>query len=314
MYVTRRVAQMLITLILASFVIYAAVSLTPGGQILAFSAGGRRPSPQEVAVLTRQYHLDESLPQRYLWWLGNAVKGDFGQSPAFREPVSTIIAPRIATTLTLVIMASILIISVGTSLGVISALRGQALDTTILVGTVIGMATPAFVSAILLITVFSVDLRWFPVLGSGNGFGSRIYHLILPAIALAIAQVAYVARVSRAAVREQAGKEFVEMATVRGLPRRLVVRRHILRNALIPIVTVSGLTIAGLFGWTVIVEQVFSLNGLGALLVESVDVKDVPTAQATLLIFVSAFIVINAVIDISYSVIDPRVAAAGPRG
>jgi peptide/nickel transport system permease protein len=168
-------------------------------------------------------------------------------------------------------------------------------------------AVPAFVAAVILVAVFAVDLKWFPVFGSGVSFGSDVWHLTLPAIALALAASGYCARITRTAVIEERQKEHVDIARVRGLPELRIIRRHIVRNSLVPITTVVGLTIASLIAGTVVVEQAFNLNGIGSLLVLSVENHDFPVVQAVTLIMVAAFIVVNTIVDLTYPLLDPRI-------
>ena len=172
----------------------------------------------------------------------------------------------------------------------------------------ISAAIPSFVAAIVLIALFAVKLGWFPALGNGTDFVSNLRHFTLPAVALAISSLAIVARVTRAAIREEADREHVQTATSRGIPRRQLVRRHILRNAAIPITTVSGITIASLIAVAAVVETAFSLNGLGAYLVASAQSKDLAVVQGISLVLVTAFVVINLVVDLAYAVLDPRVS------
>jgi peptide/nickel transport system permease protein len=201
-----------------------------------------------------------------------------------------------------------MIMAGGLVLGSVAALRGGKLDAAVLVGTTVGLSTPSFVTAILLIEIFAVWLGWFPVFGSGEGLLDSIYHLILPASALALALTAVVARISRSALREELGREHVATAVSRGLTGGEVFRRHVFRNALIPVVTVGGLTVASLLGTTVIIESVFQLNGLGLLLLESVQNKDFAIVQAVALILVAAFVVLNTATDVLYGLLDPRVS------
>jgi peptide/nickel transport system permease protein len=170
---------------------------------------------------------------------------------------------------------------------------------------------PSFVAAIGLIWLFAVRLGWFPAIGSGTGLGGRIRHLALPAVALALAQLAYVARIARAASREELGREHVETARARGLAPSQIARRHVVRNAMIPILTVSGLTIAGLLATSVVVERAFNLDGLGSLLVDAVVRKDFAVVQAVSLLLVTAFVVVNTLVDLLYGVLDPRVRLDG---
>jgi peptide/nickel transport system permease protein len=205
-------------------------------------------------------------------------------------------------------MSAVLILTFGIGMGMLAALRPGRVDDWVLVSTSIAVSTPSFVVAVGLISLFAVQLGWFPVFGAGMGVESRIHHLFLPAVALALALTSYLARTTRAAVREQLSRDHVEAATSRGLPYRLVVRKHVMRNAMIPITTVAGLTVAGLIASTAIVETAFGLNGLGGLLIQSVIAKDFPVVQAVCLILVLAFLITNTVVDILYAVLDPRVA------
>jgi peptide/nickel transport system permease protein len=236
------------------------------------------------------------------------VHGDFGKSIIFRQDVGPLISARIETTLLLVLMSAVVIIVVGVTLGAIAALRGGRTDTAILLGGSVGIAVPSFVAAIVLISVFAVPLGWFPVFGAGSGLADRLYHLVLPAIALALSSTAFVARVTRTTMRAELAREHVETARTRGIPERLVVRRHVFRNALIPITTVGGLTVASLIAGSVVVEQAFGLNGLGQFLIQSVNAKDFAVVQAISLILVVAFVVVNTAVDVTYTLIDPRVA------
>lgn len=301
-----RLLGLVITLLISSFLIFSSLYLTPGDPISTLS-GGRSLPPEAVQALRQQHHLDDPFFTRYLAWLGDVVRGDLGESFVFNSAVSDLIAARVETTVILVAMASVLILGVGTTLGVLGGIRGGLLDKGLLVTTVIGQAVPSFVAAIVLIWLFAVQLSWFPAIGAGEGFGDRLRHLTLPAMALTLAYLAYVARIVRAATRDELGREHVETARARGLSPSQVVRRHVVRNAMIPIVTVSGLTIAGLLASTVVVERAFNLDGLGSLLVEAVVRKDVAVVQAVSLILVTAFVVINTLVDLLYRVLDPRV-------
>lgn len=301
-----RLVGLVVTLLVSSFLIFVSLYLSPGDPIATLS-GGRTIPPEAVQALSQQYHLDEPFFTRYLAWLGDVIRGDLGQSLVFNATVSDLLTARVGTTVVLVAMASVLIFGVGITLGVVAGVRGGLLDKGLLVTTVIGQAIPSFVAAIALIWLFAVRLDWFPAIGSGEGFVDRLHHLTLPAVALALAYLAYVARVVRAATREELGREHVETARARGLSSSQIVRRHVVRNAMIPIVTVSGLTVAGLLAATVVVERAFNLDGLGSLLVDAVVRKDVAVAQAVSLVLVTAFVVINTLVDLLSRVLDPRV-------
>ncbi len=311
-FVLGRVVGLVATLFVSSIVIFGALYLAPGSPI-TFLTHGRTMTPQAIASLKREYHLDEPVYEQYWRWLTGAMHGDFGNSILYHNSVSSLLAARAVNTVFLVLFAAVIIVAVGLALGVYTGLRPGPVSE-LLIGLSTGaMAIPAFVAAVVLTLLFGVDLDWFPTFGPGSGFGDRLYHLTLPAIALALASVAFVARLTQAAVREELAGDHVQTAISRGLPYRFVVRRHVLRNAAIPMVTVGGLTVAGLLAGSVVVEQVFQLNGLGSYLVTSVQQKDFPVVQAICLVYVTAFIVLNTLIDVAYSLLDPRIAVGRSR-
>jgi peptide/nickel transport system permease protein len=311
-FVATRLAGLAATLLVASFVIFGALYLAPGSPI-TFLTRGRSMSPQAIAGLKRQYHLDEPFLVQYWHWLTGALHGDFGRSILFHEPVGSLLAARATNTVLLVVFSAVLIVAVGLAIGILAGLRPGALASSLMGVSTAAMAVPAFVAAVVLTLVFAVDLGWFPVFGSGSGLGDRLHHLVLPAVALALASVAFVARLSQAAVRQELAADHVQTAISRGLPYRFLVRRHVLRNAAVPVLTVAGLTVAGLIAGSVVVEQVFQLNGLGAYLVSAVQQKDFPVVQAICLVYVAGFIVLNTLIDLAYGLLDPRIAVGRRR-
>jgi peptide/nickel transport system permease protein len=303
----RRSAMLVATLLVSSFVIFSALYLAPGNPIAVLS-GGRTLPPESIKILEARYHLNDPFLTQYGLWLKGALHGDFGISIALRENVSTLIASRIGTTAALVLYASVLILVIGIGLGLVAGLRRGFLDTSVLAVTAVSAAIPSFVAAIVLILLFSVKLTLFPSLGNGQGFFGTIYHLTLPAIALAISSLAIVARVTRASVREEFEREHVQTAVSRGIPYRQLVRRHVLRNAAIPITTISGITVASLIAVAAVVERAFGLNGLGAYLVSAANSKDFAVVQGISLVLVTAFVVVNVLVDVLYAFLDPRVS------
>jgi peptide/nickel transport system permease protein len=307
-FAARRAAMLVAALLVSSFIVYAALELAPGDPLSTLS-GGRTLPPEAVAQLRAQYHLDDPFLVRYVHWLGNVVfHGNLGTSIAYRENVTAVIGSRIGVTVDLVLYAALLIVVFGVGLGVISGLRKGWLDSSIVTVTTIFAAVPSFVAAIVLLSVFSVNLGWFPALGSGDGGLDTIKHLTLPAIALALSAMAIVVRVTRVAVRTEMGREHVQTAVSRGIPYPQVVRKHVIRNASIPVTTVVGITITSLIALSAVVERAFSLDGLGAALVQAALSKDFAVVQGISLIFVAAFVVANAVVDLLYAFMDPRVA------
>jgi peptide/nickel transport system permease protein len=306
-FFARRFAMLVATLLVSSFVIFSALYLAPGNPIAVLS-GGRTLPPESIKILEARYHLNDPFLTQYWLWLRGALHGDFGISIALRENVSTLIASRIGMTAGLVLYASLIILVIGIGAGIAAGLRRGLIDTSVLVVTAISAAIPSFVAAIVLILLFSVKLRWFPSLGGGGGFWGTIYHLTLPAAALAVSSLAIVARVTRASVREEFGREHVQTAISRGIPYPQLVRRHVLRNAAIPITTISGITIASLIAIAAVVERAFGLNGLGAYLVAAANSKDFAVVQGISLVLVTAFVVVNVLVDVLYAILDPRVS------
>jgi peptide/nickel transport system permease protein len=306
-YFVRRLAMLVVSLLVASFVIFTAIYLAPGNPIAALS-GGRSIPPESLKVLEARYHLDQPFLVQYWYWLTNALHGNLGISITLRENVSDLIASRISTTAGLVLYSSILIIALGVGLGIVSGLRPGLLDTSVLVITAVSASLPAFVAAIVLILVFAVQLQWFPSIGNGIGFFDQVKHLTLPAFALAVSSLAIVARVTRSAIREEARREHVQTAVSRGIPTAQLILRHVLRNAAIPITTISGITVASLIAVAAVVEVVFGLAGLGAYLVQSAQSKDLAVVQGISLLLVTAFVAVNVLVDVLYVVLDPRVS------
>lgn len=306
-FLARRVAMLVATALVSSFVIFSALYLAPGNPIAVLS-GGRTLPAASIKILEARYHLNDPFLTQYWLWLRGVLHGDFGISIALRENVSTLIASRVGMTAALVLYASLIILVIGIGLGIAAGLRPGLLDTSTLVFTAVSAAIPSFVAAIVLILLFSTNLGWFPSLGGGVGVWGTIHHLTLPAVALAVSSLGIVARVTRASVREEFGREHVQTAISRGIPYPQLVRRHVLRNAAIPITTVSGITIASLIAVAAVVERAFGLNGLGAYLVAAANSKDFAVVQGISLVLVTAFVLVNLLVDLLYALLDPRVS------
>ncbi|MGX6446483.1 ABC transporter permease [Patulibacter sp. S7RM1-6] len=309
-FVLTRLGLLVLALLVSSFAIFGSLYLAPGNALATLS-GGRTLPPEAVAALERQYHLDDPFLTRYWHWLSGAVRGDLGESIATRQHVASVIGEHAGVTAGLVLYAAVIILVVGIGSGIVAGLRRGPVDGIVLVATAAFAAVPAFLAAIVLIAVFAVGLGWFPALGPGDGIGDRIVHLTLPAVALAMSGFAVVARITRVSVRQELVREHVQTAVSRGIPYRTVVRRHVLRNAAIPIATVSGITLASLIATSAVVETAFSLNGLGQTLVQSASSKDFAVVQGIALVLVVAFIVANALVDAIHALLDPRVKLGG---
>lgn len=303
----RRLGAMVLTLVVSSFVIFAAMYAAPGDPVSFLIGNPENLTPDRIAAVRAQYHLDEPLWTQYGLWAKGVLHGDLGTSFYYQQPVSDLMSARLPNTLTLVGLATVLFVVFGVGLGVISALRrGTAVDSFVTGVTTFVNSIPNFVVALVLVAVFAVRLRWFPVAGDGAGFGDRLYHLTLPAIALALGSLALISRVTRQTMVEQQSLDHVEAARSYGLPTRKIVLRHVLRNALGPVVTMCGLTVAGMLAGTVVIESVFGLSGVGGLLVEAINTHDFPVVQAILLYMVIGYMVVTVVVDILYPLLDAR--------
>ncbi|MFD4630401.1 ABC transporter permease [Streptomyces sp. NPDC058284] len=310
-FVATRLAALLVTVALSSLAIHGALFLAPGDPATLLVGGSRSPDPAVLAGIRAEYHLDDPFLKSYWHWLSGCLHGDFGRSLVYRDTVAHLIGDRAGHTLALVVYAAVLVLALGTFTGTLAALRGGRVETLVTAVTAGAMAVPTFVMSALLIWVFAVRLPWFPVYGSGTGFTGTLSHLTLPAVALALTWIGYVAQVTRTAVRAELRSEHVETARGRGVPESVVIRRHVLHNAAGPVFAVSGVGIAGLIATAAVAEQAFGTGGLGAFMIDAAAKQDMAAVQAVSLVFVVAFVVINTLVDLVGAALDPRAARKG---
>lgn len=304
----RRVGGMLLTLLIASFIIFAAMYAAPGDPVTFLIGNPENLTPERIASVRAQYHLDEPMLAQYWHWVSGVVTGDFGRSFQYHQPVAAILAARVPITLALVGYASVLLAIGGIGLGVLAAVRrGKPTDTAIVGGTTLAASIPSFVLGIALVALFAVQLGWFPVAGAGAGGLDRLWALTLPALTLAIGALAIVSRVTRQSMIEQFSSEHVEAARATGLAERFVVRDHVLRGSWGPIITMVALVIASMIAGTVAVETVFGISGVGSLLVDAINTHDFPVVQSVLLFMVVAYMIVTTVVDLLLPVLDPRI-------
>lgn len=311
-YLLMRLMALVLVLVVSSFVVFGAMYAAPGSPE-SFLVQGRTVSPEVLASIRAQYSLDDPFLVRYADWLGGVLTGDLGRSLTTQQDVASLLGSRIPTTICLALFAAVLIVVLGVGLGVVAGTREGIAEKLVVLGSNLGFAVPTFFAALVLMAVFGSGLGWFPVHGAGSGFLDRIWHLTLPAIALSLPSIAVVARITRTAIRDEAESEHVTMAIARGLPRRIRVWRHTVRNSMLPVTTVLGTHVAGLVAGAFVIEYAFTLDGVGALLVNAVQRKDFAVVQAIALVMVLAFGLINLLVDLLYAVIDPRVRTAGGR-
>ena len=305
-----RLVSLTASLIVASIVIFAVVEVIPGDPA-AFMLGVNA-RPDTIAALRAEMGLDEPLVARYAAWVGGMVQGDFGMSWTYKTPVATLIADRIWVSLPLAIYALALSTLVAFPAGIYAASRrGGAGDTAIMGATQLGVAIPNFWFAMILVLVFAINLRWF----SAGGFPgwadpwAAIKALTLPAIALALPQAAILARVMRSSLLDMLGEDFMRTARAKGLTHRQALRRHALRNALIPVLTIIGLQFSFLLAGAIIIEQVFFLPGLGRLIFQAISARDLIVVESVVMLLVFTVIMVNFIIDLTYAAVDPRLRA-----
>jgi peptide/nickel transport system permease protein len=305
-YIARRVLQLIpITLGLAAF-IFLLIHAVPGDPARAML--GQRATPLAVAQLRHAWHLDEPLWTQFFYYVGRLVQGDFGTSIYYQVPVSDLLASRMPETLLLALCSMSLSVVVAVPLAVVAVLfRGRMLDRVIRVVTMLGFAMPSFWIALYMMLYFGTILRVLPVAGYGTTFADHLDHLILPSVVIALSIFPLLLRTLRVGILEVLRQDFVRTARAKGVMNRTVMFKHVLRNALLPTITVVGVNLGALLGGAVIIESVFALPGVGYLLVNSVANRDYPAVEGTALLLAVLFVVVNLITDITYSLVDPRV-------
>jgi len=292
-----------------AIVVFSLLRLTAGDP--AAIIAGDNATAQDVAQIRSKLGLDEPIVQQFGIWIARILRGDLGESFFFKKTVAELVVSRLEPTLALATCTLILAVLMAVPLGVVAAWkRGSWVDRFVMGLSVVGFSVPAFVIGYALMYTFAIELTWLPVQGYqrlADGVGGFIQRLILPSFTLAIIYVALIARITRASVLEVMGADHVRTARAKGLSEAPVLVRHVLRNAAVPIVTVIGFGVALLIGGVVVTESVFAIPGLGRLTVDAVLARDYPTVQAVVLLFSAVYVFINLVVDLTYTVLDPRI-------
>ncbi len=307
-YLARRAAILLLTLLAASIVVFVVLQGLPGDPAALMLGTGAR--EDTLAALRQRLGLDAPFWLRYARWLGGMLVGEFGVSYTYGVPVADLIRQRVMVSLPLAGMAIVLSTAIAIPTGVLSAAkRGRAADAAAMGAAQLGVALPNFWLGILLVLAFAVKLPWFPASGFpgwSDGAWSALKALILPAVALALPQAAILARVTRAAVLDTLGEDFVRTARAKGLTRRAALWRHAVPNALVPVVTLLGLQFSFLLAGTVIIENVFTLPGLGRLVFQAITQRDLIVVQDLVVLLAGSVFVVNFAVDLAAAWIDPR--------
>lgn len=308
-YVLKRIGLAVLTLVLLSIIVFFAGQVLPGNVGRAIL--GPFASQQAVERLNRQLGVNRGLLDQYWRWASGAIHGDLGTSYQFRLPVSSFLFPALGRSFELAAFAFIIVVPLGISGGVLAALhRGRLIDRIVSVGGLTLSTVPEFVSGIILIVVFAIETKLLPVTASpppGAAFLAHVRYLILPVIPLLFILFGYIARMARAGTIEALDSDYVRTATLKGLPRRVVIRRHVLRNALLPTITVIATQTGYLIGGLFVIENLFNYPGVGRLILTAATDKDFPMLEAGILFIGIVYLVATLIADILYTVLNPRI-------
>lgn len=300
-YVLRRIFMLIPVLFGVTLVSFSLLHLVPGDP--AEILGGQEATAADIARIRAEYGLDKPLVVQYLRFVGNALRGDMGISIASRHPVRELLFQRLAFTLQLSLVSILVASAIGLLAGIISSTRQYSIfDTASMLGALFGISMPIFWLGLLLILVFAARLHWLPSGGTGG-----LRYLILPAIALGSASAAVIARMTRASMLEVARQDYIRTARATGYAERVVIFRLALKNAMIPVLTVFGLEFGYMLGGAVLTETVFSLPGVGRLLVEGIFMRDYPVVQGAMMVVATTFVLVNLLTDVAYAFFDPRI-------
>jgi peptide/nickel transport system permease protein len=308
LYLLQRVILLAATLVFASLVVFGVLEVLPGNAAQVML--GANATPDTLAALTHKLGLDQGFAARYGEWIGHALQGDFGQSFAYSSPIAPLIAQRLALSAPLALIAMALAAALAFSAGIFVVQRhGRSGDFVVMTASQIGLSIPNFWLGILLALVFAVRLRWLPsggFPGWGAGIAPALGALILPALALGVAQAAILTRVTRSALLEVLNEDFIRTARAKGLSRRAALWRHALPNALTPILTIMGLQCANLIAGAIVIENVFTLPGIGRLIFQSIANRDVFVVEDCVMLLAAIVITVNFLVDVACAAIDPR--------
>lgn len=312
-YISGRFVSLILTTLAASVIVFLLMQVLPGDPATVML--GINAQPETLAALQKQLGLDAPLWSRYLTWISGFVVGDFGVSYTYSVPISELLGPRILVTLPLAVLAMSMSVMIAIPLGVISASkRGKLFDVAGMGVAQVGVAIPNFWLGLLLILLFALQLGWFPASGFAgwdDGLWKGLRSLILPAVALALPLAAILARVTRSAVIETLGEDFIRTARAKGLSRHTALWKHAVPNALIPVVTIIGLQFSFLLAGTIIIENVFNLPGVGRLIFQSIAQRDLITVQSLVTLLAASVITVNFLVDLAYGFLDPRLSTGG---
>ncbi len=308
-YIIRRLGSTVLVMVIVGVFVFLLLHLSPGDP--AAIVAGDNATPDQIAQIRDRLGLDDPLPVQFVRWSGGVLKGDLGISIFSNEPVAKLIGERLEPTISLSLTTILFAVAIAVSFGVLAAWRaGTLIDRALMGFSVLGFSVPVFVVGYVLIYFFSINLRWLPVQGYApiaDGVGPWLERLVLPTIALGLAYVALIARITRTSMLEVLSEDYIRTARAKGVATRPMLLKHALKNAGVPIVTVIGIGIALLIGGVVITETVFNIPGVGRLVVDAIAKRDYPIIQGVILLFSGVYVLVNLLVDLSYSFLDPRI-------
>ena len=308
-YIIRRVLAIFPVMLIVAIFVFLLLRLTPGDP--AAIIAGDMATPEQLERIREAMGLNQPIHTQFITWMGRLLQGDLGTSLISGTPVTTMIGQRIFPTLNLALLTIAIAVAIAVPMGVLAAWRHRSwVDYAVMSFSVLGFSVPVFVIGYLFILVFSISLGWLPVQGyaaPSDGLGNFLYRAILPSLTLATIYVALIARMTRASMLEVLGEDYIRTARAKGVKESRVLFRHALRNAAVPILTVIGTGFALLISGVVVTESVFNIPGIGRLTVDAILARDYPVIQAMILITSATYVVVNLIIDISYTVFDPRI-------
>jgi peptide/nickel transport system permease protein len=308
-YVIRRLIATLPVMAVVAICVFLLLHLSPGDP--AALIAGDNATPDNIAMIRARLGLDEPLWKQFLLWIGQLAQGELGQSMFWRTPVLTLIGQRYEPTLSLALTTLVFAVTIAVTLGVLAAWRAATVVDRLVMGfAVLGFSVPVFVVGYVLIYVFAIVLKWVPVQGYtpiAEGLGPWLHNLVLPSLALGMAYVALIARITRATMLDVLAEDYIRTARAKGVAARPMLMRHALKNAAVPIVTVIGIGVALLIGGVVITETVFNIPGIGRLVVDAIARRDYPIIQGVIVLFSGIYVLVNLMVDVSYTFFDPRI-------
>ncbi|CQR55621.1 ABC transporter permease [Paenibacillus riograndensis] len=308
-YIAKRILTIIPVVLVLSVIVFLIIYLIPGDPAAVMLGDGT--NPETVAALRTQLGLDLPLLQQYTRWIGQALTGDLGDSFFMKQSVVQALREHLGPTLSLALLAEVIALAVAIPLGIRAAVkRGEAADKMLTGFTLFGITVPGFVLSMFTVLLFSVQLKWLPVSGYkplSAGLWTHLKYLLLPALSLGVVQAAVLARVTRSAVLEVLGENYIKTALSKGMSDRMIVYKHVLRNALIPILTVIGGSFGTLIAGAAVIETIFNIPGMGQMLVNSVQRRDYTVIQGIILFVAVTYVLVNLIVDLLYAAVDPRI-------